>query len=543
MSETPLPAWVRDLTEPRAYPARPAAVELVQTHISYVFLAGELVYKAKKSVDFSFIEQLSLERREHFCHEEVRINERLAPGVYLGVVPIVRLAGGRHVVDPGAHGLAVRAGAVPVVEWAVKMRRLPDERTLDQLLGAPAADPGVAKLLAGTLLRFHEAAARAPGGADFAGARAERNWWERERDEARANIGGTWDPADASETMDFIAEALQREAALFDERADSGRVVEGHGDLQARHIYLLPAGDDGNTRVLAVDGIEFSENYRFRYLDVGYDLAFPAMDLESLGHGALGDELVGHYIVGSRDEALGVLQPLHRCQRAFVRGKVESLGARAEEIPPVARARLRASAARYFALAAEYARRRAKPALVLVCGLPGSGKSVLAGTVAGRLGCAYLSSDATRKELASLDARRRVRAGSGLYGREMTERTYGELRRGAAAHLRSGRAVVIDATHVSARHRAAARRVAEEAGVPTLTVELRLPEEVALGRIAARRSDPLRVSDADEAAYRLQRERFEPFGADEGPRLVLDGTGAPGALASLVAEALPAVGG
>ncbi len=540
MSETRLPAWVRDLCDPRAYAHRPDSVELVQTHISYVFLAGGLVYKAKKPVDFGFIEQLSLERREHFCREEVRINERLAPGVYRGVAPIVLLPEGRHVVDPEAHGLPRGAGAV--VEWAVEMERLPDERTLDRLLGAGAAHPAAAELLARTLLRFHRAAAPAPGGAAFAGARAERSWWERERDEARVNVGGTWDPGDASETIAFVDGALSREESLFDRRAASGRVVEGHGDLQARHIYLLPDAAGGEPRVLAVDGIEFSEGYRFRYVDVGYDIAFAAMDLEALGHGALGDELAGRYIAGSADEELGILQPLHRCQRAFIRGKVESLGARAEEIPPAARERLRASAARYFALSAEYARRRAPAALILICGLPGTGKSVLAGTVAGRLGGAYLSSDATRRELADRDARRRGPGGAALYGREMTERTYAELRLRAEAHLRAGRAVVVDATHASATHRAAARRVAEELAAPSLTVELRLPEQAALGRIAAGAADPLRLSEADEAVYRLQRDRFEPPGTDEGPLVGLDAGAAPGALAAAVAEAVPATG-
>jgi predicted kinase len=293
--------------------------------------------------------------------------------------------------------------------------------------------------------------------------------------------------------------------------------------------------------VIAVDGIEFSEDYRFRYVDVGYDLGFLAMDLEAQGHGELGDELAGRYIAGSCDETLGVLQPLHRCQRAFVRGKVESIGARAEEIPAAERERLAASAAGYFALAAEYARRPAAPALVLVCGLAGTGKSMLAGTVAGRIGAAYLSSDATRKELAGLDPRQPAPAavGAGLYSHEMGDRTYAELRRRAAAHLRAGRAVVIDATHALAAHREAARQVAAEAGVPALTVELRLSDDAALARIGARRSDPLRTSDADEAVYRRQRERFEPIGADEGSRLALNGANPPGALALEVAEALP----
>ena len=537
MSDTRLPAWVRDLCDPRAYAHRPDSVELVQTHISYVFLAGELVYKAKKPVDFGFIEQLSLTRREHFCHEEVRINERLAPGVYRGS-PRSRGSRGAgtssihgHTASPPGWGpsssgrwrwSAFRTSARSIAS-SMRGPRIPPPRS-----SSPArccASTGRRRPPRGSRLR------RRPGGAELVGARARRGPPEHR---------GTWDPDDASETMGFIEEALGREAALFDERAVSGRVVEGHGDLQARHIYLLPDASGGAPRVLAVDGIEFNEGYRFRYVDVGYDIAFTAMDLEALGHGALGDELVGRYIAGSADEALGVLQPLHRCQRAFIRGKVESLGARAGEIPPADRERLRASAARYFALSAACARRRAPKALILVCGLPGTGKSVLAGTVAGRLGCAYLSSDATRRELASPDAGPPGPAGAALYGREMTERTYGELRRRAAAHLRAGRAVVVDATHASAAHRAAARRAAAEAGAPALTVELRLPERAALDRIASGRADPLRLSDADEAVYRLQRDRFEPPGADEGPLLGLDAMGAPGALASRVAEAIPA---
>ena len=538
MSDGALPGWVSDLCEPRAHPGAPADVELVQTHISYVFLAGEVVYKAKKPVDFGFIEQLSLERREHFCHEEVRINARLAPEVYLGVVPIVRLPDGRHLVDPAAHGAGAERGEV--VEWAVKMRRLPDDRTLDRLLADRAEPVDAVELLARTLLGFHEAAARAPGGSAFAGAAAERGWWERGSGEACVNVGGTWAPADAELTTAFIDAALERDAALFDERAEAGRVVEGHGDLQAKHVYLLPA-EGGGTRVIAVDGIEFSEEYRFRYVDVGYDLAFLAMDLEAQGHAELGDELAGRYIAGSHDETLGVLQPLHRSQRAFVRGKVESIGARAEEISAAERERLTASAARYFALAAAYAGRRAAPSLVLVCGLAGTGKSMLAGTVAGRIGAAYLSSDATRKQLAGLDPRQPAPAGvgAGLYSAEMGDRTYAELRRRASGHLRAGRPVVMDATHALLAHREAARRVAAEAGVPALTVELRLSDDAALARIGARSSDPLRTSDADETVYRRQRDHFEPIGADEGSRLALDGATPPGALALEVAEALP----
>ena len=151
-----LPEYVRALLRPEAYPSPPPDVELRQTHVSYVFLAGDVVYKSKKPVDFGFIDQVAPERREAFCHAEVRLNRRLAPDVYLGVGPIVRHPGGRIAVlpagDPPPEG-------TEVVEWCVQMRRLPDERTLRELLPAGAAPPRVAEHVVRRLIAFHEAAA------------------------------------------------------------------------------------------------------------------------------------------------------------------------------------------------------------------------------------------------------------------------------------------------------------------------------------------------------------------------------------------------
>jgi aminoglycoside phosphotransferase family enzyme/predicted kinase len=525
-----LPEYVRALLDPAAYPHRPRGVELRQTHISYVFLAGDVVYKAKKPVDFGFIEQLTPERRRAFCEAEVRLNARLAPDVYLGVVPIARTADGRIAAEAAGE----------VVEWAVKMRRLPDERTLDRVLAAGAAPPNLAARLAARLIAFHEAAAVVPNEPAFAGGAAERAWWAREYGEAAGFVGGTWDAADAAATRAFFEQAIEANQALFDERLAAGRVVEGHGDLQAKHVYLL----DPPSGITIVDCIEFTDWFHFRYLDVGYDVAFLAMDLEASGHADLGDEVAGRYLAAAHDATLGVLQPLHRGFRAFVRGKVESIGADAAELPAEERARLAASAARYFKLAAAYAQRRAAPALVLLCGLPASGKSTVGGTLAARAGAAYLSSDAVRKELAGIDPR--TRAGeafrSGLYAPEMTERTYTELRARAVRQLAAGRPVVIDAMHGRASERAAARELARAAGVPALTVELRLDDAEAARRIAGREDDPLRTSDATLEVYRAQRERFERPAEAEGALAVLDAARPPAELARAIAALLPASG-
>ena len=293
-----------------------------------------------------------------------------------------------------------------------------------------------------------------------------------------------------------------------------------------------------------MDCIEFSEWYHFRYLDAGYDIAFLAMDLEALGYAGLGDEIAGRYIAAAGDETMGVLQPLHRAFRAFVRGKVESIGAHAPEVGEEQRRALADSATQFFGLAASYGERRADPAAVVMCGLPATGKSTVAGTLAGRIGAAYVSSDIVRKELAGIDPRERADDAfrAGLYTPEMTERTYNELRRRAGEHLDAGRAVVVDAMHGRASERDAARALAAEHGAPCLIVELRLGEAAARARIAGREDDPLRTSDATEDVYASQRERFEPVAEGEGASVVLDASRSPGALAREIAEALARAG-
>ena len=522
-----LPDYVRGLLDPVAYPQRPQEVELVQTHISYVFLAGDVVYKTKKPVDFGFINQVSSEARERFCHDEVRLNARLAPDVYLGVVPVVRTAEGRYAVEaPGE-----------VVEWAVKMRRLPDGRTLDRVLATEGVPPHLAEWLVRRLIAFHETAAIVPNDPSYAGGPAERAWWAREYSEATGFIGDTWRAEDAAATRAFVERTIEAEQALFDERLAQGRVVEGHGDLQAKHVYLL----DGGETLAIVDCIEFTDWFHFRYLDIGYDIAFLAMDLEAQGYAGLGDEVAGRYLAVAHDETMGVLQPLHRAFRAFVRGKVESIGAHAPEMPDLERKRLTESAARYFRLAAEYGRRRTAPCLVVMAGLPATGKSTVAGTLAARIGAAYLSSDATRKQLAGLDPR--VRADdafrAGLYGAEMTERTYAELRRRAALHLSAGRPVVLDAMHGRTGERAAALEIARSHGVPAVIAELRLAAAAARTRIEGRMDDPLRTSDATWELYALQRDRFEPVRPEEGTHLAIDASLDPAVLARTIADALP----
>ena len=529
-----LPDYVRALLDPAAYPAPPERVDLVQTHISYVFLAGDVVYKTKKPVDFGFVQQVTLEQREAHCHAEVELNRRLAPDVYLGVVRVVRGVDGGFEVegDPSTGG---------ILEWAVKMRRLPDDRMLDRLLERNQEPIDILEHLTERLVRFHSEAEVVANDRGFAGLPAERAWWQREHGEAAQFIGDTWDVEHEARMRSFVEHVLDAQGPLFDERLAAGRVVDGHGDLQAKHVYVLGRGPED---LVIIDCIEFTDWFHFRYVDVGYDLAFLAMDLEAQGRGDLGDELGGRYIAAAADETLGVLQPLHRAFRAFVRGKVESLGARAPEVPADLSATLEASAKRYFALAAEYPQRAVAPSLVVMTGVSGTGKSLISATLAGRAGAAFVSSDTVRKELAGIDPHQPVDDAlrSGLYAPEMSARTYEEMRRRAAVHLAAGRPVVLDATHSRAIDRGAAARVALDADIPFLIVETRLSDDAALTRIQRRMRDPYRTSDATPEVFHEQVRRFDPVTSAEGASLALDASIPAADLAAEIADALPTAG-
>ncbi|MEE8337796.1 MAG: AAA family ATPase [Dehalococcoidia bacterium] len=543
MTNDALPDYVRALLEPAAYPHAPASVELVQTHISYVFLAGDVVYKTKKPVDFGFIQQLDAETRRRFCEAELRLNRRLAPDVYLDTVAITRTAGGGYAVEREGE-----AGS-EVVEHAVKMRRLPDDRTLDRLLDAGEPPPGliegIIERLVDRLVAFHGAAEVVADDPDFAGATAVRAWWQREYGEAEGFIGGTWIEQDAAALRSYVDATLDRQGALFDERLAQGRVVEGHGDLQAKHVYALEPPGPGDDELVIVDCIEFNDWFHFRYLDVGYDIAFLAMDLEALGRPDLGDEFAGRYIAATADETIGVLQPLHRAFRAFVRGKVESIGAQAEEVPAEQRAALAESAARYFRLASGYIERTVAPSLTILVGPSGTGKTLIGATLAGRIGAALVSTDVVRGELAEAEGLPTTmwqQYGTGAYSPEMNRRTYEGMRERAAAHLAAGRPVILDATHSLAAGRAEAVQVAAEAGVPALIVEIRLPANASFARLAGRERGA--DTEVDEQAYRKHIDSFETVRPGEAPRrIVLDATRAPAALALEIAAVLPPSGG
>jgi hypothetical protein len=468
-------------------------VDLVQTHISYVFLAGDFVYKVKKPVDLGFLDFTTLDKRRHFCQEEMRLNRRLCPGIYLDVVPVAYVEGKVAVDATGT-----------VVDYAVKMKRLPEERMIGHLLERDAVTPEMVRALARRLAEFHASAETGPEIEPFGSLETVAGNWRENFEQTEPYVGRTITARQFRETREYVEGFLAQEKDLFEARVRGGRVRDCHGDLRVEAVCF----QDG---ICIFDCIEFNE--RFRYSDVAADLAFLAMDLDFRGRPAMSDELVGLYLEMSGDSTLPLVLGFYKCYRAYVRGKVEGFLLDAPEVPADQKAAARGRARAFFRLAYGYARRRTPCTLINMAGLSGTGKSFLANALAARLGAVVISSDVVRKRLAGVEpTERHIEPWErGIYAPELTERTYEAMLEKAEPHLERGRPVILDATYLLRRYRQAARDLARRRGACYLAVECLAEESLARERLARRPEDPWTASDGRWEIFAVQRERFEPL--------------------------------
>ncbi len=497
------------MMEPGFY-GRSQRVEFRETHISRVFLAGNYVYKIKKRLSFSFLDYSTLEQRYHFCQEEVRLNRRLAPRVYLGVFAI-RRRDGCFTIDPEpAQQFDPHAA-----EYAVKMRRLPDDCSLERLIAGGRATSDQMRRIALLLARFHAAAGREHS-YEYGSAEAIARGVAANFEECRPFAGDEIGQREYTFIGNFNRAFIGRHREFLDRRARSGWVREGHGDLRSEHICIT----DG---IEIIDCVEFSE--RLRYGDVASDLGFLLMDLDRLRAPALGQIVLRAYMAEIGDHDLSRLLNFYKCYRAMVRGKVGALKAREAEVAPAQRSKAREAARAAFAAAYHYAK-AGSPALIVLCGLPASGKSTVAQALAERSGFALFNSDVVRKRMAGIAPAERAGSGwsEGIYRREFTEATYAALADAAAQNLRAGNAVIIDATYKDLDQRVRLRDLAQQAGVPIVFAECVIGEDEARRRLAARAMEPGHVSDATWETYVQLRRAFAPFDTGFGCHLRVDGT-------------------
>ncbi len=528
------------LTRPEAFPfALPAdrTVTVIQTHASAVVLAPKMVYKLKKPKNFGFFDFSTPSLRRHFCGEEVRVNRRFAPNVYLGVAPVLVFSGSQFRFGPTfAPDEVPKPGTIlergVVVDYAVVMVRLPDEAMLESQVRAGTASAALLEEIAQHVAAFHSTSLTDEHIASFGGLEVIRGNWEENFAQMRPYIGRTLDAATFDQIASYIHGFMEQRSSLFASRISEGRIRDCHGDLRLQHVYILE-GETADTawqlpRLAILDGIEFNE--RFRYSDVTSEVAFLTMELEAASHCDLACAFVEGYVEESGDQTLRELLPFYSCYRACVRGKVLSFQVDEPEVPAVQREAARRQAMSLFELAASYTSGPTRPTLMLIGGLMGTGKSTLAAALQHEMGWALFSSDTIRKRLAHVDPTEpHANAfGQGLYSQKWTARTYDALHAEARVALAHGCSVLLDASFLCRADRQAAARVAAAYDANVLFVECTCPKEVALKRLAQRWKvrigeckgaveEASRASDARPDLYEAQSAVWEAYIPDEEP--------------------------
>ncbi|MBU0483278.1 MAG: hypothetical protein KKB30_02030 [Proteobacteria bacterium] len=335
MTNDNLPDFVQFLLDAEAYPHPVSEIKLVQTHISYVLLAGDFVYKMKKPVDFGFLDFTTLEKRKHFCEQELILNRRLCPSLYLGLVSINRQGEGFTLDGPG-----------DAVEYGIKMRRMSEDRMMANVIAAGELDKKMLDGIVDLLVPFYRQANGGDEIKEFGTARAVSVNVLENFAQTESFIGCEALSRKQFERIGDYARAFLGRNDLFNGRIAAGRIRDCHGDLYSANICLAD-------QIYIYDCIEF--NQRFRYCDVASDVAFLAMDLDYHGLDGLSTYFIDRFKVASGDDDLTEMLDFYKCYRAYVRGKIGLFTAHAPEVDDNTKKSCLEQARKYFELAEKYA--------------------------------------------------------------------------------------------------------------------------------------------------------------------------------------------
>jgi aminoglycoside phosphotransferase family enzyme/predicted kinase len=473
---------------------RAEGFQLIETHISWVFMGRDDVFKVKRPVDFGFLNFTSRESRESACKAEIELNRRLAADVYLGVVPVTQDASGRHRF--GGPGRAV--------DFAVHMRRLDETERADFRLSEGRLTREDIDALASRIATFHGQARCDEETTRHGSPAVIRQNVDENFKQTRASLGEFLSAEEAEEVEAWQRRFLEDEAR-FEARQTSRAVRDGHGDLRLEHVYF------DNSAISIIDCIEFNE--RFRYGDVCADIAFLSMDLAWHGRVDLAERFLASYARQTQDYALYSVVNFYESYRAFVRGKIASFLAFDSDASAETRERARNEARRYFLLSLAFERPPLVPAsIVAVGGMIACGKSRNAAIIGDLLAAPVVSSDRLRKHIQGVQPEDSLQSKpwSGAYSADTTAKVYDELWNAAETIVSSGRPVVIDASFRTVAMRAEARRLAERLGVPFKFVECSAPKDVIRQRLARRESGGAHESDARPNLLDEFERRFEP---------------------------------
>jgi len=489
------------------------SIELIETHISWVILTGGYAYKIKKPVDFGFLDFSSLDKRKRYCEQEVKLNRRLAPMIYLDVVPITETKAGLTMGDGG-----------DVIEYAVRMKQFPQSAQLDNMLQDGRLSPEHMDAIALMLAGFHRSIAIADDATDFGTPAAAYGPVEENFEQVRQHL----DTDDYEQRLDKLAGQVAEQFAslrdVIEQRKQDGYVRQCHGDMHLRNMLWLDTDDFHGP--VAFDCIEFNDN--LSWIDVISELAFLVMDLQSRNEYGLANRLLNRYLEATGDYAGLQLLSFYQCYRAMVRAKVSVLRLEQEnnqqennqqqesdqqDVDVQERRQVLAEFESYLALAESYSR-QTKPTLILMHGLSASGKSRVSQQLIDELSVIRIRSDVERKRIHEVSTQDHSHddIDQGLYSPQASAMTYTRLLDLSESVLLSGMSVVVDAAFLKYDQRLPFEQLAQRLSLPLLILDVSASHDELRRRIVARKGD---VSDANLAVLENQISSRQPFRDDE----------------------------
>ncbi len=494
MTDALLPALIQQMTEPAFYPHPvQAPIQVIQTHISYVLLTGDYAYKVKKPLNFGFLDFSTLAKRQHFCAEELRLNQRGAAELYLEVLPIAQIGDRFHL-----------GGTGEAVEYVVKMQQFPQSSLFTELFDRGALTAPLLEQLARVLAAFHAHAETNDYIRGFGTVEKIRAAIDENYEQTLQYVGGPQTQEQLDETRQYTDRLFAEQQALFESRIAHNWIRECHGDVHLRNIALW------HDKILLFDCIEFNEPFRF--VDVMFDIAYIIMDLDARDRRDLSNLFLNAYIEQTGDwEGLQVL-PLYLSRQSYVRAKVTSFLLSDPAIPDATKQEASATAARYYRLAWEYTQPQ-QGRLILMSGLSGSGKSTTARQLAKQLGALQIRSDAVRKHLAGTPLE--AHGSDDLYTAEMTQKTYDRLLHLGITLAAQGYTVILDAKYDRQPLRQAAIEQATAHQLPLQILHCTAPLLILQERLQERKDD---ISDA--TADLLPQQHMDDFSEAEQPFVI-----------------------
>jgi len=496
------------LLDPAAYPEPVTCVQMLQTHISWIFLTDTHAWKIKKPVNFGFLDFSTPEKRLFYCNEELRLNRRLSPDMYEAVVELIETE----------EGKAAFHGKGKVIDHAVLMKRLPADRMFDRLIDENRIGDMEIDTLSSIVADFHKNAASSEKISEYGRLENIRLNWQENFDQV-VQFGKSTLPEDERLFISrWVDRFIRKNARLLSERVEKGYIRECNGDMHLENISLAERG------ILIFDCIEFNE--RFRCCDTVADIAFLLMDLDFHKRPDLSEKFLAGYRIKSGDDFPQELLVFYKIYRSFVKGKVESFRLNDPGISEKEKREAAEKGRRYFRLSRGYIEKtELKPTLFITCGLTGSGKSRVTEELSFELCIKKFSSDLIRKEMAGIPAisPQFDDFGKGLYSDAMTERVYDRLAEHAEQELSSGRSLIVDASFIRRADRLRFSSIASVQKAGFLVLYLECDEAENISRLQRRSKLGNSVSDGRVEILGSQRMKFEPpVEAEESRMIKLD---------------------